>query len=67
MIKNFISYCKNNKIVFPNVRIGKITVAILLATILIIPSIVIWFNHNALQSEIYKLIQQPTNTINSDE
>lgn len=65
MIKNFISYCKNNKIVFPNVCIGKITVAILLATILIIPSIIIWFNHNALQSEIYKPIQQPINVFSS--
>ena len=65
MIKNFISYCKNNKIIFPNVCIGKITLAILLATILIIPSIIIWFNHNALQSEIYKPIQQPINVFSS--
>lgn len=65
MINSFLTYCKKKRFLFPNVCIGKITVAILLATILIIPSIIIWFNHNALQSEIYKPIQQPINVFSS--
>lgn len=65
MINSFLTYCKKKRFLFPNVYIGRITIAILLTAILIFSFIIIWFNHNALQSEIYKPIHQPINTFSS--
>lgn len=65
MIDDFLTHCKMKKLLFPNVYIGKITVAILLATILIFFSVIILLNYDALQSGSYRKIHQPTNVFSS--
>lgn len=53
------------KLLFPNLYIGKITISILFATVLIFGSVIIVLNHNTLQSETYKTIHQPINVFSS--
>ena len=65
MINRFLTYCKKKRFLFPNVYIGRITIAILLTAILFFSFIIIWFNHNALQSVNHKTIHQPINVFSS--
>lgn len=65
MIKIFLKYYEKKKLLFPDVYVGKITIVILLATILIFAFIIGWFNYTVLQSEIYKPIHQPLNVFSS--
>lgn len=65
MVKTFLAYCKKQNILFPNVFIGKITIIIVVALIIIFASLIIGFN-NTIENDIYKkTIHQPINVFSS--
>lgn len=65
MFKTFLAYCKKQNILFPNVFIGKITIIIVVALIIIFASLIIGFN-NTIENDIYKkTIHQPINAFSS--